>query len=66
MTPEKAQALQEHINAIAAIVYEETPAKELSTLESLEKTAASSRRVCALPVWRKYSARTRSRCRARV
>lgn len=37
MNPEKAQALQEHLDAIAAILYEETPAEELSTLESLEK-----------------------------
>ena len=38
MTPEKAQALQDHINAIAAILYEETQPEQLTTLESLEKT----------------------------
>lgn len=39
MTPEKAQALQKHINAIAAILYEDTPPDQLTTLlESLEKT----------------------------
>lgn len=38
MTPEKAQALQDHISVIAAILYEETPQEQLTTLESLEKT----------------------------
>lgn len=38
MTPEKAQALQDHINVIAAILYEETQPEQLTTLESLEKT----------------------------
>lgn len=37
MTPEKAQALQQHLDAIAAILYEETPESELTTLENLEK-----------------------------
>lgn len=38
MTPEKAQTLQNHINAIAAILYEEIQPEQLTTLESLEKT----------------------------
>ena len=38
MTPEKAQALQEHVNAIATILYEDTPPEQLKTLESLEAT----------------------------
>lgn len=38
MTPEKAQALQAHISAIAAILYEETHSEQLTTLESLEAT----------------------------
>lgn len=37
MTPEKAQALQQRLDAIAAILYEETPVSELTTLEKLEK-----------------------------
>jgi hypothetical protein len=38
MTPEKAQRLKACIQEIAAILYEETNAKELTTLESIEKT----------------------------
>ncbi len=38
MTPEKQQALQEHIQAIADILYEETSPEQLKTLEILEQT----------------------------
>ena len=38
MTSEKAQALQDHISALAAILYEETKQEQLTILESLEKT----------------------------
>jgi len=38
MTPEKAQRLKACIQESAAILYEETNAKELTTLESIEKT----------------------------
>lgn len=38
MTPEKAQRLKACIQEIAAILYEETNAKELTSLESIEKT----------------------------
>lgn len=38
MNPEKEQALNEHISAIAKILYEDTPTSELTSLESIEKT----------------------------
>ena len=38
MTPEKNQALEEHIQAIASILYEETSPKQLKNLEILEET----------------------------
>ncbi len=38
MTPKKAEALEAHLQAIAAILYEETPAENLITLEEIEKT----------------------------
>ena len=38
MTPEKIQALQEHIQAIANILYEETSPEQLKNLEVLEET----------------------------
>jgi hypothetical protein len=38
MTPEKAKALKAHIQAIAAILYEETPPEKLNTLEEIEQT----------------------------
>ena len=38
MTPEKAIALKAHVQAIAAILYEETSPEELNTLEEIEQT----------------------------
>ncbi len=38
MTPEKAQELKTYLQAIAAILYEETPPEELNTLEAIEQT----------------------------
>ena len=38
MTPEKQQALQEHIQAIANILDEETSPEQLKNLEVLEET----------------------------
>ena len=38
MTPKKIQALQEHIQAIANILYEETSPEQLKNLEVLEET----------------------------
>lgn len=37
MTPEQQQVLQEHIRAIAQILYEDTPAEQLTTLGSIEQ-----------------------------
>lgn len=38
MTPEKIQALQEHIQAIANLLYEEISPEQLKNLEVLEET----------------------------
>ncbi len=38
MNPEKAQELKTYLQAIAAILYEETPPEELNTLEEIEQT----------------------------
>ena len=38
MTPEKAKELRTYVQAIAAILYEETPLKKLNTLEEIEQT----------------------------
>ncbi len=37
MTPEQQQALQEHIQAIAKILYENTSPEQLSTLAGIEQ-----------------------------
>lgn len=37
MTPEQKQALQEHIQAIAKILYEDTPPKRLTNLAGIEE-----------------------------
>ena len=37
MTPEQEQALQEHIRAIAKILYEDTPKEQLTTLAGIEQ-----------------------------
>ena len=38
MSPEKAKELKAYLQAIAAILYEETPPEELNTLEEIEQT----------------------------
>ena len=38
MTPEKAKELKTYVQAIAAILYEETPLEKLNTLEEIEQT----------------------------
>ena len=38
MTPEKAKELKTYVQAIAAILYEETPKEKLNTLEEIEQT----------------------------
>lgn len=37
MTPENAIALEAHVQAIAAILYEEAPPEKLNTLEEIEQ-----------------------------
>lgn len=37
MTPEKAVALKAHLQAIAALLYEEIPPEHLNTLEEIEQ-----------------------------
>ena len=37
MTPEQEQALQEHVQAIARILYENTPPDQLKTLGGIEQ-----------------------------
>ncbi len=37
MTPEQEKALQEHIQAIAKILYDDTPPEELKTLAGIEQ-----------------------------
>ena len=37
MTPEEQQALQEHIRAIAQILYKDTPTEQLTTLAGIEQ-----------------------------
>lgn len=37
MTPENAKALEAHVQAIAAILYEETTLENLNTLEEIER-----------------------------
>ena len=38
MTPDKAKELKTYLQAIAAILYEETPQEKLNTLEEIEQT----------------------------
>lgn len=38
MTPDKAAQLQRHLDAIAALLYEESDPAELQTLEGIERT----------------------------
>ena len=46
MTPEKAEALKAHLQAIAAILYEETPPEKLNTLEEIEQTVRQKGLCC--------------------
>lgn len=41
MTPEQQQALQEHIQAIAKILYEDTPSEQLTNLAGIEQAVRS-------------------------
>ncbi|MBP0017929.1 MAG: hypothetical protein J7647_10270 [Cyanobacteria bacterium SBLK] len=38
MTPEKQQQLQQHLNAIAEILYEEADSEKIKDLEGIEET----------------------------
>jgi hypothetical protein len=38
MTPEQEAAIQSHVQSIAEILYEATPAQQLETLEGIEAT----------------------------
>ncbi len=49
MTPEQEQALQEHIQAIAKILYEDTPAEELKTLAGIEQAVRAQMQKHVLP-----------------
>ncbi len=41
MTPEQQQALQKHIQAIAKILYEDTPPEQLTSLAGIEQAVRS-------------------------
>ena len=49
MTPQQQQALQEHIQAIAKILYEDTPAEELTTLAGIEQAVRSQMQKHVMP-----------------
>lgn len=49
MTPEQEKALQEHIQAIAKILYDDTPAEELKTLAGIEQAVRSQMQRHVMP-----------------
>ena len=49
MTPEQQQKLQEHIQAIAKILYDDTQAKQLTSLAGIEKTVRSQMQKHVMP-----------------
>ncbi|WP_250124877.1 ISKra4 family transposase [Chroococcidiopsis sp. CCMEE 29] len=49
MTPEQQQALQEHVQAIAKILYDDTPAKQLTTLAGIEQAVRSQMQKHVMP-----------------
>ena len=49
MTPEQEKALQEHIQAIAKILYEDTPSEELKTLTGIEQAVRSQMQRHVMP-----------------
>jgi N-acetylglucosaminyldiphosphoundecaprenol N-acetyl-beta-D-mannosaminyltransferase len=49
MNPEKEEALQEHIQAIAKILYEDSPSKESTTLAGIEQTIHSQMQKYVMP-----------------
>ena len=49
MTPEKQQALQEHIQAIAKILYEDTSPEKLTSLAGIEEAVRSQMQKHVMP-----------------
>lgn len=49
MTPEQKQALQEHIQAIAKILYEDTSAERLTSLAGIEEAVRSQMQKHVMP-----------------
>ena len=49
MTPEQQQALQEHIQAIAKILYEDTPFEQLTNLAGIEQAVRSQMQKYVMP-----------------
>lgn len=49
MTPEQEKTLQEHIQAIAKILYDDTPPKELKTLAGIEQAVRSQMQRHVMP-----------------
>jgi hypothetical protein len=49
MTPEQEQALQEHVQAIAKILYENTPTDQLTTLGGIEQAVREQMQNHVLP-----------------
>jgi len=49
MTPEQQQALQEHIQAIAKILYEDTSAEQLTTLAGIEQAVRNQMQKHVMP-----------------
>jgi hypothetical protein len=49
MTPEQEQALQEHVQAIAKILYENTPAEQLKTLGGIEQAVREQMQKHVMP-----------------
>jgi hypothetical protein len=49
MTPEQKQALQEHIQAIAKILYEDTSSERLTSLAGIEEAVRSQMQKHVMP-----------------
>jgi hypothetical protein len=49
MTPEQEHALEEHIQAIASILYEDTPAEQLTTLGGIEQAVRDQMQKHVMP-----------------
>lgn len=49
MTPEEEQALQEHIQAIAKILYKNTPSQQLKTLGGIEQAVREQMQKHVMP-----------------